>query len=232
MRSPSRCSRPRPRPTSGHDVNIDLDERREDRRRRAGPRRPGALPGSLRARGEKLAANGLILADTKFELGFVDGELVVCDEVITPDSSRIWPADEVRLRRGAAVFRQAAVPRLADRDDVGPDTAAAAGSRRRRGDDVVSLRRVVRTRDRDTRWRMVRCFAVNYSVDRRRHAAQGHRRSRRLHHRARPSGPRIHRRDRTCKAGKSFRIDDRGRRPRPRRSKRPRRWPNDCSRTP
>jgi phosphoribosylaminoimidazole-succinocarboxamide synthase len=39
---------------------------------------------------------GLVLADTKFELGFVDGELVVCDEVITPDSSRIWPADQVR----------------------------------------------------------------------------------------------------------------------------------------
>jgi phosphoribosylaminoimidazole-succinocarboxamide synthase len=38
----------------------------------------------------------LILADTKFELGFVDGEMVFCDEVITPDSSRIWPAAEVR----------------------------------------------------------------------------------------------------------------------------------------
>jgi phosphoribosylaminoimidazole-succinocarboxamide synthase len=43
-----------------------------------------------------LATKGLILADTKFELGFVDGELVLCDEVITPDSSRIWPADDVR----------------------------------------------------------------------------------------------------------------------------------------
>jgi phosphoribosylaminoimidazole-succinocarboxamide synthase len=43
-----------------------------------------------------LATKGLILADTKFELGFVDGELVLCDEVITPDSSRIWPADHVR----------------------------------------------------------------------------------------------------------------------------------------
>jgi phosphoribosylaminoimidazole-succinocarboxamide synthase len=42
-----------------------------------------------------LATKGLILADTKFELGFVDGELVLCDEVITPDSSRIWPADDV-----------------------------------------------------------------------------------------------------------------------------------------
>ncbi|HEV2426600.1 MAG TPA: phosphoribosylaminoimidazolesuccinocarboxamide synthase [Acidimicrobiales bacterium] len=42
------------------------------------------------------AAAGLVLADTKFELGWVDGALVVCDEVMTPDSSRLWPADAVR----------------------------------------------------------------------------------------------------------------------------------------
>jgi phosphoribosylaminoimidazole-succinocarboxamide synthase len=39
-------------------------------------------------------AAGIIVADTKLELGFVDGELVVADEVLTPDSSRFWPADE------------------------------------------------------------------------------------------------------------------------------------------
>lgn len=42
-----------------------------------------------------MSAVGLVLADTKFEVGFVDGRLVVCDEVMTPDSSRIWPLDEV-----------------------------------------------------------------------------------------------------------------------------------------
>ncbi|QKW20720.1 phosphoribosylaminoimidazolesuccinocarboxamide synthase [Kitasatospora sp. NA04385] len=36
---------------------------------------------------------GLILADTKFEFGLLDGELVIGDEVLTPDSSRFWPAD-------------------------------------------------------------------------------------------------------------------------------------------
>ena len=40
------------------------------------------------------AERGIIIADTKFELGLVDGELVVCDEVLTPDSSRFWPADQ------------------------------------------------------------------------------------------------------------------------------------------
>jgi phosphoribosylaminoimidazole-succinocarboxamide synthase len=38
---------------------------------------------------------GFILADTKFELGYVDGVLSLCDEVCTPDSSRLWPADHV-----------------------------------------------------------------------------------------------------------------------------------------
>jgi phosphoribosylaminoimidazole-succinocarboxamide synthase len=37
---------------------------------------------------------GILLADTKFEFGFVNGELVLADEVLTPDSSRYWPADE------------------------------------------------------------------------------------------------------------------------------------------
>jgi phosphoribosylaminoimidazole-succinocarboxamide synthase len=42
----------------------------------------------------RAAAAGIIVADTKLELGFVDGGLVIADEVLTPDSSRFWPADE------------------------------------------------------------------------------------------------------------------------------------------
>ena len=49
------------------------------------------------ARAAKWAADrGVIIADTKFELGFIDGELTICDEVLTPDSSRFWPASEWR----------------------------------------------------------------------------------------------------------------------------------------
>ena len=39
---------------------------------------------------------GIVIADTKFEMGLVDGELVLCDEVLTPDSSRFWPVEAVR----------------------------------------------------------------------------------------------------------------------------------------
>ncbi len=87
---------PSTKATSGHDVNISLDA-------------AAAIVGAallaeaqrlcldLFARAVvKMASVGLVLADTKFELGFVDGRLVVCDEVLTPDSSRIWPADQVR----------------------------------------------------------------------------------------------------------------------------------------
>lgn len=50
---------------------------------------------ALYAAGRDHAANkGIIIADTKFEFGFVNGELVVADEVLTPDSSRFWPARE------------------------------------------------------------------------------------------------------------------------------------------
>ncbi len=41
----------------------------------------------------RCAGAGLILADTKFEMGLIDGELVLIDEVITPDSSRLWDSD-------------------------------------------------------------------------------------------------------------------------------------------
>jgi len=44
-------------------------------------------------RGAALAADrGVLIADTKFELGFIDGRLSVCDEIMTPDSSRFWDA--------------------------------------------------------------------------------------------------------------------------------------------
>lgn len=42
---------------------------------------------------------GIIIADTKFEFGFVDGKLVLGDEVLTPDSSRFWPVDTYKAGR-------------------------------------------------------------------------------------------------------------------------------------
>jgi phosphoribosylaminoimidazole-succinocarboxamide synthase len=42
-------------------------------------------------------SQGIIIADTKFELGMYEGELILIDEALTPDSSRFWPADQYRV---------------------------------------------------------------------------------------------------------------------------------------
>jgi len=78
---------------TGHDENISFthacDIVGDDVAKRA-----RELSLAAYERGAALArAKGIIIADTKFELGFIDGELALCDEVLTPDSSRFWPAD-------------------------------------------------------------------------------------------------------------------------------------------
>ncbi len=53
---------------------------------------------------EYALSKGIIIADTKFELGMVDGELILIDEVLTPDSSRFWPVDEYAPGKGQPSF--------------------------------------------------------------------------------------------------------------------------------
>lgn len=50
------------------------------------------------------AERGIIIADTKLEFGIVDGEPIVIDEILTPDSSRFWPADEYHTGRSQPSF--------------------------------------------------------------------------------------------------------------------------------
>ena len=49
--------------------------------------------------GEYALSRGIILADTKFEWGVIDGRIILIDEVLTPDSSRFWPADKYEVGR-------------------------------------------------------------------------------------------------------------------------------------
>ncbi|MDP2183667.1 MAG: phosphoribosylaminoimidazolesuccinocarboxamide synthase [Actinomycetota bacterium] len=53
---------------------------------------------------EHAASRGIIIADTKFEFGLIDGQVTLIDEVLTPDSSRFWPADDYESGRGQASF--------------------------------------------------------------------------------------------------------------------------------
>jgi phosphoribosylaminoimidazole-succinocarboxamide synthase len=86
---------PSTKAAEGHDVNIDFAKAVDLVGAEAAyAARDICL--ELYARAAARAADvGFILADTKFELGYVDGVLSLCDEVCTPDSSRLWPADQV-----------------------------------------------------------------------------------------------------------------------------------------
>jgi len=53
---------------------------------------------------EHAAKRGIIIADTKFEFGDIDGQMTLVDEVLTPDSSRFWPADDYEAGRSQASF--------------------------------------------------------------------------------------------------------------------------------
>jgi phosphoribosylaminoimidazole-succinocarboxamide synthase len=78
----------------GHDENISF-EAASDLVGTDVAKRARDLSLAAYERGAGWAAErGIIIADTKFELGFIDGELALCDEVLTPDSSRFWPADQ------------------------------------------------------------------------------------------------------------------------------------------
>ncbi|MDX6697842.1 MAG: phosphoribosylaminoimidazole-succinocarboxamide synthase [Solirubrobacteraceae bacterium] len=89
-----------------HDENVDFDRAAEIVGDRALLERVRDVSLALYARGAEYAAQrGIILADTKFELGRdAQGELVLGDEVMTPDSSRFWPADEYEPGRGQRSF--------------------------------------------------------------------------------------------------------------------------------
>lgn len=84
---------PATKATTGHDENITEEQAATiagaDVYARA---REYAL--QIYARGAELARErGVIIADTKFEFGVIDGEVILIDEVLTPDSSRFWPVD-------------------------------------------------------------------------------------------------------------------------------------------
>jgi len=76
-----------------HDENISFEQLAElVGGERAERLRAATLEVYSRA-AEAAAGRGVLLADTKFEFGLADGQLVLADEVLTPDSSRYWPAD-------------------------------------------------------------------------------------------------------------------------------------------
>ena len=76
-----------------HDINIDFSEA-VNRIGKEAAEKVRDLSLEIYRRGADLAEQkGIIIADTKFEFGYYDGELILIDEVLTPDSSRFWPKE-------------------------------------------------------------------------------------------------------------------------------------------
>ena len=86
---------PSTKATAGHDLNIDFAAAVDLVGKEAAEAARDICLELYRRAAARCAAAGFVLADTKFELGYVDGVLCLCDEVCTPDSSRLWPADQV-----------------------------------------------------------------------------------------------------------------------------------------
>ena len=78
---------------AGHDENITFDRVRSEVGGELADRLKDASLRLYDVAARHAGQQGLILADTKFEFGLIDGELVLIDEALTPDSSRYWDAE-------------------------------------------------------------------------------------------------------------------------------------------
>ena len=93
-RLPEPVFTPSTKAVEGHDENISFDAAADLVGREVAERAREISIAAYLAGAEIAERRGIVIADTKFELGVVDGELIICDEILTPDSSRFWPADE------------------------------------------------------------------------------------------------------------------------------------------
>ena len=95
-RLPEPIFTPATKEESGHDENISFERMVEIVGAETSERLKALSLKIYQAAAEYALTKGIIIADTKFEFGFHEGELLLVDEVLTPDSSRFWPVDEYR----------------------------------------------------------------------------------------------------------------------------------------
>jgi phosphoribosylaminoimidazole-succinocarboxamide synthase len=81
---------------AGHDLNVDFKYMAEQIGVDTASRMRDMTLQLYTAAADYAMKKGIIIADTKFEFGFFDGEIILVDEVFTPDSSRFWPLDEYK----------------------------------------------------------------------------------------------------------------------------------------
>jgi phosphoribosylaminoimidazole-succinocarboxamide synthase len=101
---PSPIFTPATKAEQGHDENIDMKQCAQILGDEIA-KRVKTLSLEIYSSGREYAAQkGIIVADTKFEFGTVDGELLLIDECLTPDSSRFWPKDEYVVGKSPPSF--------------------------------------------------------------------------------------------------------------------------------
>jgi phosphoribosylaminoimidazole-succinocarboxamide synthase len=89
---------------SGHDENIPFEEAARIVGHDIAERACAASLKIYNVARDYARRRGIIIADTKFEFGLLDGQLLLIDEVLTPDSSRFWPADQYQPGKGQPSF--------------------------------------------------------------------------------------------------------------------------------
>jgi phosphoribosylaminoimidazole-succinocarboxamide synthase len=92
-RLPEPIFTPSTKADEGHDLNIGMDEAIDLVGREAAEAAAELCLAAYSRAAVRAEEQGIVICDTKFELGFIDGVLSICDEVLTPDSSRFWPAE-------------------------------------------------------------------------------------------------------------------------------------------
>lgn len=89
---------------TGHDENISFDEAKKILGAKIAEQAAELSLTIYKNAREYARQRGIIIADTKFEFGLLDGKLILIDEVLTPDSSRFWPASEYAPGKGQPSF--------------------------------------------------------------------------------------------------------------------------------
>ncbi len=89
---------------TGHDINISFDQMVQIIGAETAQELAQRSVDLYRSGAEQALREGIIIADTKFEWGWFNGRLVLIDEVLTPDSSRFWPADQYKPGGNQASF--------------------------------------------------------------------------------------------------------------------------------
>jgi phosphoribosylaminoimidazole-succinocarboxamide synthase len=89
---------------SGHDENISFEEAAAVIGEETAARLRDLTLALYTHAADYARTRGILIADTKFEFGVVDGQIVLADEVLTPDSSRFWPADQYEPGRAQPSF--------------------------------------------------------------------------------------------------------------------------------